>query len=67
MVATRVIAAVEHPVRVGYRYAVPVRVNTGQCCHDVVGSVRDQRGVMITADRSMIEHEVEQVWHLLEI
>src|SRR5262249_1906326 len=67
VVPARVIVTVEYAIRICHRDAVPVRIDAGQRGDDVVCGMRDQRGEMIAAHRAVLQHEIEQVRHLLEI
>ena len=49
------------------RYALVAAVQAGLGGHDVVGRVRDQRGVLMGDQRPVAGDEVEQVRHLLQV
>ena len=64
--ALRSVRSVE-AVAVRYREALLVGVEAGQRRDDVVGGMRDQRGVVMADHRAVALDEVEQAWHLLEV
>src|SRR5207244_6824642 len=52
---------------VRYRLPHTVRVNTGERGQDAGGGVRDQHGVVVRHQYTVVLDEIEQVRHLLEI
>src|SRR5439155_21536772 len=52
---------------VRYRLPHTVRINTGERGQDAGGGVRDQHGVVVRHQYTVVLDEIEQVRHLLEI
>src|SRR6202040_2639648 len=47
--------------------AVALAINAGERGDDVVGSVRDERSVVIAGESAVIHEKVEEMRHLLEV
>src|SRR5262249_4478183 len=57
----------EKAVAVRHRPAEPLAIEARQGRYDVLRGMRNERGEMIAADGAVVEQEVQQMRHLLEV